>query len=133
MGTIRHENLVALRISYDALEKHSKASLRAAYDFGQIVDALSHLYTYETMADELNRKKGTPALYARLYRRYNKVEELLAASDELDTFSVSVLAGHAASFRYRLTHECGVCHSTDIIVVRERVEQASVRQLRSVS
>jgi hypothetical protein len=110
-----HENLEALRVAYDSLWKAGTESLRAAHTFGQVVDALSNIYTYQTLGQAINRSPSTVQLYAKLYRRYNDVRQLLHTADVMGTHDVSRLAGNTPSVPVHYTYHCTVCGSYDVV------------------
>lgn len=113
MSGQRQEGLVALRMAFDALVKAGDESLRAAYNLGLIIDALTLSYTYEVMAGAVDRKPGTVAKYAALYRRYPTVDDLIATAHKYDTYDVSILKGSAESLGSRYGYRCGNCGSWD--------------------
>lgn len=103
---IKGENLTALRMAFDALVKAGDESIRAAYNAGQI-DALINLYTYETMAEAVNRSTKTIAKYARLYRRYPTFDALLLTAHRYDTYDISILLGSDETLGLKFGYQCG--------------------------
>jgi hypothetical protein len=112
-AAIARENLVALHMAFDAMFRAGEESLARAYDFGQIADALSHLYTYETMGNEVDRTASTVAKYAKLYRRYSTVEALLQTARKYQTFDVAILIGSSERLASKFGYQCGLCGSWD--------------------
>lgn len=124
MGKHKSEGLAALHLAYDSLTKASEQSLRAAFDFGQIIDALANTYTFEVMADEIGRHRTTIALYSRLYRKFTRVEHLIAASRELGTFDIARLCSEQALVHYKIIYHCANCGSYDVQRQRALVKAA---------
>jgi hypothetical protein len=109
----RDTNLVKLHLAFDALVKAGDESLHAAYDLGQVIDVLVRLYTYKTMADEVDRKPVTIAKYRRLYLRYPTFDSLLMTAHKYDTYDVSILLGSAETLGVKFGYRCGNCGSWD--------------------
>ena len=111
--TTRHdENLSMLHDAFDRLAIASEGGLRAAYAFGQIADALRAIgYSFATMGAEVNRTGPTVNMYARLYRKFPRVELLLDLAHELGTFDISILIRDEGSLRTKYGYQCGVCES----------------------
>lgn len=122
------ENLELLHKAFDALVRADNRSLRAAYYFGQVIDALHSMdrrtYTYGMLGDEVNRSDATVALYARLFRKYNRVEDLLRTALRARTFAIAALAGSDEALAARYGWKCGNCGSWD--VRRRRMSDADV-------
>jgi len=121
---VQRENLVALRLAYDALVKSGRDSLAAAYDFGQIVDALSNLYTFKVMGAELDRHESTIGLYARLYRTYPNKKELLDTAFRYGTWDVSRLARGATTVALQFGYQCRECGSFNTHRVQKEHQHA---------
>jgi len=113
---ISGEGLIALHQAWDQMTRAGENSLRAAYNFGQIADALKNAgISWDVMGHEVDRSAATIHKYANLYRRYPRVEMLLEASEYHDTFDVSILVrpedtqiGHG-----KFGYQCGNCGSWD--------------------
>lgn len=109
---LRRENLVALKMAVEALVKAGDDSLRAAYNLGQIIDALYATgYTYETMGDAVDRSPSTVAKYRRLFGMYAKVEDLLRTAHKYETFDVSILTGSQEKLAAKFGYKCDDCGS----------------------
>lgn len=118
----KHENLVTLRLAYDTLVKAGDDSLRAAFNFGQVIDALSNTFTLKTMGQEIGRTAVTVGTYARLYRRYPTVETLLKTAQEYGTFDISKLVAGEAVLRAKFGYQCNHCGSWDVVHRRHGVK-----------
>jgi hypothetical protein len=103
--------LGTLHDAFDQLQHYGEGSLRAAYTAGQIADALSLYFTYDQMGAEVNRTGQTVAKYAKLYRSYNRVEDLLEASRRYQTFDIGRLTGTDDALRAKFGYQCGNCGS----------------------
>lgn len=112
------ENLVSLRMAFAALVRAGDDSLSRAYDLGQIVDALSNIYTYKVMGDAVDRSQGTIAKYRKLYGMYPTVRDLLDMAHKYETFDVSILTGSQESLAAKYGYRCGNCGSWDTHRVR---------------
>lgn len=109
---ITDESLAQLHDLFDQLHHASLDGLRKAYAFGQMVDALASIgYTYETMGHEVNRSASTVYQYARLYGRYNSVQELLDTAERWGTYDISRLVGSDAQLHRRYGYQCNTCFS----------------------
>ena len=111
-----NENLAALRMAYDALIKAGSSSLSAAFDFGQIIDALSNIYTLGVMGEELGRHPTTIGRYAKLYRMYPNKQALLHMAQEMGTWDVNLLIStdvHVIAHKVSFGYKCQNCGSFD--------------------
>lgn len=121
----REENLELLVQKYGKLEKAGEGSLRAAYEFGAVIDALYGIYTLTQLAAEVGVSNATISKYRKLFAAYpSGIGTLLRRARELSTYDVGILAtGHsAAAARYEL--HCTVCGSYAIEKERVTVETA---------
>ena len=88
------------------------ADLRAAFAFGQCVDALNGIgYTYDQMGAEVDRSMGTIQKYATLYRRYARVELLIEAAHKYQTFDISRLTGTDEALTLKYGYQCATCEA----------------------
>lgn len=121
--------LRALKLSYQSLVKSGGDSVRAAWRFGQTLDSFTDKYTGLQIADAMELSVSTIARYLRFYRAYQRPEQAIAASDQLETYNIDIITElqtqlgpveHARPlagrrFRYRCQH----CQSTE--VAREEI------------
>jgi len=108
------ESLTLLHELFDKLNRAGEDSLRAAFAFGQCVDALSGIgYTYEQMGAEVDRHEGTIQKYATLYRRYARVELLIEAAKRYQTFDIARLTGSDEALQAKYGYQCATCGSWD--------------------
>jgi hypothetical protein len=106
--------LAGLHDAFDALVRAGDDSLRKAYAFGQIVDALQGIgYTLGQMAAEINRTAPTVGKYAELYRRYPNVEALLRRAHQWSTADISILVRDDDALHTKFGYQCGTCGSWD--------------------
>jgi hypothetical protein len=133
--------LDALVAAYERLNKAGADSLRHAYSFGQVVDALSTMYTYDELGAAVGRSYATVYTYARLYRKYSSAQALVHMATELGTYDVSKLCGNHSTTPGRYVMQCGHCNSYDVHrrretdevraeLERELAERAALEQAR---
>jgi hypothetical protein len=107
-------NLVALRQAFDNLVRAGDDSLRAAYNFGQIADALNDIgYSWAEMGDAVDRRGPTIYMYVRLYRRYPTLDALTMTAKKWGTYDINRLTGSDVSLQSRFGYQCLGCGSWD--------------------
>lgn len=114
------ENLDFLVDRYENLVRFGERSITAAYQFGQVVDALHGLYTYKAMAQVIGKSSSMVALYRKLYSAYPTEAALIRQAEMLETYDISVLAGHnpvTPAYYHFLCTNCG----HDDSIVRQKV------------
>lgn len=116
------ENLEFLADAYSKLVKAGTGSVVAAYQFGQVVDALFGLYTYRQMGLIIDKSASTVALYRKLFNAYPTETMLVQQAERLETYDISVLAGHNPVTPAYYHYACTNCGHDDAIV---RVKVAS--------
>jgi hypothetical protein len=118
-GTVR-----VLRLADRGLVKAGNDSVRAAWRFGQALDSFTDNYTQLQLADAMSLSVSTIARYLRLYRAYQRVEQALEASVQLETFNIDTITelqnmlnpvqhGRPLAGRHWRS-VCRNCHSDDI-------------------
>lgn len=80
-----------LQRAYRGLVKAGNNSVRAAWRFGQALDSFTDNHTQLQLADAMGLSVSTIARYLRLYRAYQRVEQALEASAQLETFNIDVI------------------------------------------
>jgi hypothetical protein len=118
----RGETIDMFITSYAELRSSGKRSVMAAYNFGQMVDALSNsAYTLTELGAAIDRSASMVALYRKLYLHYPHVNALLQAADTLGTYDVAKLAGSNPLVPVRYIFICTNCGSSDIEKHKESV------------
>lgn len=117
-------DLAGLGLLYDALVKSGEESLHAAYNFGLAVEALRYRYTFIGMADSLKLSVATVSKYAKLYRKYARVELLVEEARRTGCYDTGKLACGDSPFSYTQHLKCNNCGSDDILRERVRVDLA---------
>jgi transcriptional regulator with XRE-family HTH domain len=113
-----------LRRAYRGLVKAGNDSVRAAWRFGQTLDSLTDNHTQLQLADAMGLSVSTIARYLRLYRAYQRVEQALEASAQLETYNIDTITelqnmlhpvehGRPLAGRHWLS-VCRTCHGVDI-------------------
>lgn len=131
-GTVR-----TLKLAYKGLVKAGNDSVRAAWRFGQTLDSFSDSYTQIQLADAMDLSVSTIARYQRLYRAYQRVEEALEASAQLETYNIDVITelqnmlkpvehGRPLAGRHWRS-VCRTCHGTDIARVEIDADGNEIR------
>lgn len=110
---LARQDMAALKQALSALVKAGDDSLRAGYNLGQIIDALQNIYTLSTMAEFCYRSESTLARYARLYRHYASIDDLLSTAHQIETFDISILVSGPAVVAMKYAYQCGTCGSWD--------------------
>jgi transcriptional regulator with XRE-family HTH domain len=116
--------LRALRLSYKSLVKAGNDSVRAAWRFGQTLDSFSDSYTQLQLADGMELSVSTIARYLRLYRAYQRPEQAVEASVQIESYNIDLLVelqnqlapvghGRPLAGRHWLS-VCRVCRSHDV-------------------
>jgi hypothetical protein len=121
MSRNRTETLDLLHDRHDALVKAGEESLRKAYAFGNVVNALHGMFSYAQLGEELGRSAAMIGTYARLYRKYSTEQLLLATARAAGTFDVNHLANDGAAVRYAYSFVCRNCGSDDVHRERKSV------------
>ena len=85
-GTVR-----ALQRAYRGLVKAGNDSVRAAWRFGQCLDSFTDSYMQLQLADAMDLSVSTISRYLRFYRAYQRVEQALEASAQLETYNIDTL------------------------------------------
>lgn len=120
-----------LKRAYSLLVKAGNDSVRAAWRFGQALDSFTDSYTQHQIADAMDLSVSTVARYLRLYRAYQRVEQALEASAQLETYNIDTITelqnmlrpvehGRPLAGRHWRSR-CRNCHSVDI--TREEVDE----------
>jgi len=109
------ESLDLLYTAYANLVKAGKDSLTAAYQFGQVVDALYGYYSYEAMGREIGRSASTVQIYRKLFLHYPHEGALQETAQKLGTFDVSKLAGRNPAVPVHWAYHCTNCGSSAIV------------------
>jgi hypothetical protein len=118
----RSENLDLFVTAYEDLRSSGTRSIMAAYNFGQVVDALSNsTYTLAELASAIDRTASMVSVYRKLYRRYPHVNALLRTAEEMGTYDVSRLAGTNPLVPVRYVFICENCGSSDVARHKESV------------
>jgi hypothetical protein len=133
MPANRNENLDLLMDAYHSLVKAGRGSLRAAYAFGQVCDALNRIgYTQTVLAEAVGLSNATISRYMKLFRRYANENMLLRRAEELGTYDVGQLAGNSPQEPAVYVLHCIHC-GTYNEVVRERKTPEEAAALAAVT
>jgi hypothetical protein len=106
-------DLSSLKMAFAALVKAGEESLRRAYDLGQVIDALANQYTFDVLADAVDRHPQTVSKYARLYLRYPNVGELIRTARRYQTYDIGILVASEGALTTKYGHQCEHCGSWD--------------------
>lgn len=110
---------------HQRLVKAGQGSLKAAYEFGAMVSELHDTgYTYATLGEVVGLGPAQIGIYAKLFRKYPTVSNLLRVSEALGSYSVNLLASNGETAHYAYLYHCGNCGSYD--VKRERAPEVPV-------
>ena len=113
-----------LREARAELVRAGRDSVRSSWRFGQAIDSTSDRYTRAQLAEAVELSVGTLGRYLRLYHAFQRPELAEAASQQLETFDIGIIAElagmtkpveHARPYagrRYR--YRCQHCHGTEI-------------------
>ena len=116
MAKQKSDGFDGLRMAYEALVKAGAGSLTAAYNFGQVIDALSTFYTIDSMAHSIGRSPSTMSRYLRFFRHFPNLQAAQHLAMEIGSWDIGHLCapeaealGHKPHFGYR----CNQCVSFD--------------------
>lgn len=138
--TIDQAAFEALSASYQELRRYGTDSVRAAWNFGQLLDhflAPITGYTQGMLAQALGISVGTVKRYLKLYEAYQRADLAVDASKALQTYDVGIITAlrddlrpveHARPYAgRRYQYRCNSCHGTD--VAREELDPETLQPL----
>jgi hypothetical protein len=107
------------------LVKAGQGSLRAAYEFGGVVNELHDTgYSYAVLGEAVSLGAAQISVYAKLFRKYSTIGVLLSMSEALGSYSVNLLASDGETAHYAYLYRCENCGSDK--VKRERAPEVPV-------
>jgi hypothetical protein len=119
---VKTDSFTRLVQLHQQLTRAGEGSLRAAHEFGGVVNELHDTgYSYAVLGEAVGLTGNGIGTYARLFRKYSSVHLLLEVSRAVGTYDVGRLASDSEIAHYAYAFRCTDCGSDK--VRRERVPE----------